>query len=127
MTRTVLDVGRKQQAMLHLLEKDLNHAKVLQENRQRKFQERCVRMAIHSKRSASARAFKYFQNYELQLKSKLQRARTREEQIFIGTFKRGLKMQQQHRRETRKYTKEQKILLEQQVCEQLEAMETLYL
>ena len=122
-TKKVEEMKHKQEALLQMLHKDLTHASNLQQHQYRCYQERCVRMTLQSKRAANAMAQKYFHNYELQLKSKLQNPRTSEEQTFIETFDKSLNLYKQQIRECKKYAKERKGFIEQKVCSQLESFE----
>ena len=78
---------------------------------------------IHAKRQAAARARRYFNDYELQLKAKLQRRRTREEMIFRRTFEEGLELQRERIRELKRYTKEKQEEHARRHQDQLESME----
>ena len=89
--KRIESMQKRLELMLEIVQKDLAHAKCLQEHRNKKIYERCFQKTLHSKRLSDARAQRYFQDYELQQKLKLQKARTEEEQIFAKAFKRGLK------------------------------------
>lgn len=109
---------------MQIVQRDLAHVRRLQESRDKRYYEQCISGSVQTRRSLAARAHKYFRDYELQLKSKLLRARTSEEQTFIKTFEDGLKLQRDEVKNARKCTKERHLLIENQVCRQLEAMET---
>lgn len=114
---------QKQHAMLKMVQKDLTHAKCYRECQNKRYCEQYVRLSVQSKRLATARAHRYFREYELQLRSKLQNARTREEQTLIKAFESGLKLQKDNQRVAEKYAKERQFLLESKVCEHVETME----
>ena len=78
---------------------------------------------IRAKRQATARAKRYYRDYELQLKAKLQRRRTREEQIFKRTFEEGLDLQRERIRELKRYAKERQEEHAKIHQDQLESME----
>lgn len=109
---------------MQIVQRDLAHVRCLQETQDKRYYEQYISGRVHTKRSVAARAHRYFRDYELQLKSKLLSARTSEEQTFIKTFENGLKLQRDGVRNARKCTKERQLLIENQVCRQLEAMET---
>ena len=52
-----------------------------QQQKEAKAQQQAVRTQLQAKRQVAARARRYFTEYELRLKAKLQRSRTREEQV----------------------------------------------
>ena len=85
-----------------------------------------VLTSIRTKRQATARARRYFSDYELRLKAKLQRKRTREEQVFKRAFEDGLELQRERVREMKKFAKERQEANAKQQQEKLEAMENLY-
>lgn len=120
--RNIEDMYQKQRTMLKILQKDLTHAKNIQGCRNRQYCEQYMKSILHSNRLAAARAWRYFQDYELKLKSELQRARTKEEQTFIKTFEDGLKFHKEGIIYNRNTAKERQLLLKDQVCKQLEAM-----
>ena len=109
---------------MEIVQRDLAHVRHLQESRNKRYYEQCARGAVQTRRLLAARAHKYFQDYELNLKSKFLSARTNEEQTFIRTFEKGLKLQ---RDKIRTAAKERRLLLENEVCQQLDAVETQYL
>lgn len=82
--------------------------------------------SIHTKRQANARAKRYFNEYELRLKAKLQRKRTREEQIFKRAFEDALELQRERVRDMRRFAKQRQEANAKQQHEKLEAMENLY-
>lgn len=112
---------KKQCMIIQILQRDLAHVKHLEECRNKRHYELSARRAVHSKRLLAARAHKYFQDYELQLKSRFLRARTSEEQTFIRTFEKGLKLQGDKMRDA---AKKRHLFIGNHVCRQLDAMET---
>lgn len=122
-SRKIQSMHQKQHTMLQLIKKDLAHAKSMQECQDRLHCQQLVKRTLHAKRQAAARAHRYFQDYELSLKSKLQKARTQEEQVFVKAVDDGLKCQKELTRAARRDAKERKLMLEDQICMQLEAME----
>lgn len=82
-----------------------------------------VKSSIRAKRQAAARAKRYYHDYELQLKAKLQRRRTREEQIFKRTFEEGLELQRERIRELKRYAKERQEQHAKIHQDQLDSME----
>lgn len=82
-----------------------------------------MRSSIHAKRQATARARRYYHDYELRLKAKLQHRRTREEQIFKRTFEEGLELQRERIRELKRYARERQEEHAKKHQDQLESME----
>lgn len=82
-----------------------------------------VKSNVHAKRQAAARARRYYHDYELRLKAKLQQRRTREEQIFRRTFEEGLELQRERIRELKRYAKEKQEEHAKKHQDQLDSME----
>jgi len=126
MSKKLEEVQRKQQGQRRLLEKDLRHAVHMQKHRLEHEHDRALRELMHANRMASARARKYFRDYELELKKKLQVPRTSEEQTFIKTFEKNMKLLQENTREKIKSIKAKQTELEGKLCDHLDAVENLY-
>ena len=78
---------------------------------------------LRSKRQATARARRYFRDYELDLKKKLQRKRTREEVVFRRVFEDGLALVREREREVRSLERERMEGQRERLQRELEAME----
>ena len=120
------EVQRKQLGLRRLLEKDLRHAIHMQKHRLEQERSRALRQLVHTDRMASARARKYFRDYELELKKKLQVPRTSEEQTFIKTFEKNMKMLQENTRAKIKSIKEKQVDMEEKLSDHLDAVENWY-
>lgn len=79
--KQVAEMGRRHQALLGVIKKELDHTRRLQQRLELRREQQAVKANIRARRQAAARARKYFSEYELRLKSKLQKRRTREEQV----------------------------------------------
>jgi hypothetical protein len=119
-------VLKKQLMIMHIMQRDLAHIRHVQELQNKQCHERCISAILRKKRLISARAHRYFRDYEAQLQSRLLQARTREEQTFIRTFEKGLKLQKEEVRNSKKCMKESSSIIENEVCSQLIAMENWY-
>ena len=82
-----------------------------------------MRAKLEAKRQATARARRYFRDYELELKAKLQKKRTNEELVFRRAFEDGLALLKEREREVRKMAKEKKEQQTERLRRDLEAME----
>lgn len=82
--------------------------------------------SVHNHRLNTARAKRYYRDYELRLRTKLQQQKTREEQLFKQAFENGLEMQRERVREMRRHVKEQEETLSKEHSDRLDAMENLY-
>lgn len=124
--KKIKTLQQQQKYILQILQKDLKHSKYLQECKNSRHLGIQVRKTLQNKRETEARAHRYFQDYELDLKSKLQRPRTKEELTFIKTFDHNLDLQKQMLRRTVKQRSEMLHQKEQQICKELETINDQY-
>jgi hypothetical protein len=119
-------MGRKHSALLESLKKEIDHTRRLRGQEETRAQQRAVRAKLEAKRQATARARRYFRDYELELKAKLQKKRTNEELVFRRAFEDGLVLLKEREREVRKMAKEKKEQQTERLRRDLEAMEQYY-
>ncbi|KAM4689928.1 centrosomal protein of 95 kDa [Rhinophrynus dorsalis] len=112
----LVDIIRKEQGQNQRL-KDFKERIRLQKSCQNKMREN---------RQQVARAKRYYEDYHVQLRAKLMRARTREEKLFRKLFEEGLDLQKQRLREIRLYTKEQREEQRKRHKDELESLENYY-
>ncbi len=125
-SRKMAEVQRKHEGLQRLLRKDLRHAVHMQRQKLEREHDRGLREMVHAKRMANARAKRYFREYELGLKGKLNIPRTSEEQTFIKKFEENMKVIQENTRARVQAIKERQADLEQKVCHHLDSVENLY-
>ncbi|CAI7990495.1 Centrosomal protein of 95 kDa [Geodia barretti] len=116
-------MGRKHSALLESLKKEVDHTRRLRGQEEARAQQRAVRAKLETKRQATARARRYFRDYELELKAKLQKKRTNEELVFRRAFEDGLALLKEREREVRRMAKEKKEQQKERLRRDLEAME----
>uniref|UniRef100_A0A8B9VWG4 Centrosomal protein 95 n=1 Tax=Anas zonorhyncha TaxID=75864 RepID=A0A8B9VWG4_9AVES len=71
-------------------------------------------------------ARKYYEDYRVQLRAKMMRARTREERIFKNLFEEGLEIQKQRLKDLRAYAQEMRAEQRREHQNELESMENYY-
>ncbi|XP_044305463.1 centrosomal protein of 95 kDa isoform X2 [Varanus komodoensis] len=79
----VLETVKKHDLLVDLIKKDQAQNRRLQEFKQRIHRQRCTQNKIRERRQQIARAKKYYQDYRVQLRAKMMRARTREERFVL--------------------------------------------
>ena len=100
-----------------MLQKDL---------KERQQQQQLVKSRIRDKRVSSARSRRYYDEFQVRMRSKMLRKRTREEAIFRSLFKDGLNIQKDRIRELRRYAKEQREMRNKRQQDELENLENYY-
>eukprot|EP00731_Ephydatia_muelleri_P038742 Em0888g2a len=105
-TQKVAQVNEQHESLLQLIRRDLEHTRRMQRQRELKQEQQAVRSSVHNQRLAAARARRYYSEYELRLKAKLQKRRTKEEQVFRQAFEEVLELQKERVREVKKYARE---------------------
>ncbi|NXU33598.1 CEP95 protein, partial [Drymodes brunneopygia] len=117
---------KKQELLAAIIKRDQDHSKRLQEIKQRIYRQKWAQNKVTEKRQQVARARKYYEDYRLQLRAKLMRARTREEKIFKSLFEEGLEIQRQRLRDLRVYAQEKRDEQRREHQIELESLENYY-
>ncbi|NXP24284.1 CEP95 protein, partial [Scytalopus superciliaris] len=117
---------RKHELLAAIIKKDQDHSKRLQEFKQRVSRQKWAQNKVVEKRQQVARARRYYEDYRVQLRAKLMRARTREERIFQKLFEEGLEIQKQRLKELRAYAQEKRAEQRREHQNELQAMENYY-
>ncbi|NXJ90151.1 CEP95 protein, partial [Corythaixoides concolor] len=117
---------KKHELLVTIIKKDQDHNKRLQEFKQRIYRQKWVQNKVREKRQQIARARKYYEDYRVQLRAKMMRARTREERIFKNLFEEGLEIQKQRLKDLRAYAQEKRAEQKREHQNELESMENYY-
>ncbi|NWS94641.1 CEP95 protein, partial [Mionectes macconnelli] len=117
---------RKHELLAAIIRKDQEHSKRLQEFKTRISRQKWAQNKVTEKRQQVARARRYYEDYRVQLRAKLMRARTREEKIFKNLFEEGLEIQKQRLRDLRAYAQEKRDEQRREHQNELESMENYY-
>ncbi|XP_067044214.1 centrosomal protein of 95 kDa-like [Acropora muricata] len=124
--RMIEESERRQNALLGILKKDLDHNLRMREKQELQQQQQTVRAKLREKRQVSARARRYYDEYELRMRARMLKRQTREEQIFKKLFHDGLEIQKQRIRELREYAREKREALAQRQQNDIESLENFY-
>ncbi|NWZ46706.1 CEP95 protein, partial [Haliaeetus albicilla] len=117
---------KKHELLVAIIKKDQDHNKRLQEFKQRICRQKWAQNKVREKRQQVARARKYYEDYRIQLRAKMMRARTREERIFKKLFEEGLEIQKQRLKDLRAYAQEKHAEQRRVHQNELESMENYY-
>ncbi|NXO37837.1 CEP95 protein, partial [Locustella ochotensis] len=117
---------KKQELLAAIIKRDQDHSKRLQEIKQRTYRQKWAQNKVTERRQQVARARKYYEDYRVQLRAKLLRARTREEKIFKNLFEEGLEIQKQRLRDLRVYAQEKRDEQRREHQIELESLENYY-
>ncbi|KAF1545120.1 Centrosomal protein of 95 kDa, partial [Eudyptula albosignata] len=117
---------KKHELLVAIIKKDQDHNKRLQEFKQRICRQKWAQNKVREKRQQIARARKYYEDYRVQLRAKMMRARTREERIFKHLFEEGLEIQKQRLKDLRAYAREKRAEQRREHQNELESMENYY-
>ncbi|XP_076148955.1 centrosomal protein of 95 kDa-like isoform X1 [Alosa pseudoharengus] len=122
----VEDAKKRHDMLVEIIRKEQEHNRRLKDQRERVQQQKSTQNKLREQRQQIARAKKYYGDYHLQLRSRLARARTREERLFKQIFQEGVELQKARLREERAYAKEQRQQHQRRHRTELEAMENYY-
>nr|XP_025954844.1 centrosomal protein of 95 kDa isoform X2 [Dromaius novaehollandiae] len=117
---------KKHELLVDIIKKSQDHNKRLQEFKQRIYRQKWAQNKVREKRQQIARARKYYEDYRVQLRAKMMRARTREERIFKNLFEEGLEIQKQRLKDLRTYAQEKRAEQRREHENELESMENYY-
>ncbi|XP_032858166.2 centrosomal protein of 95 kDa isoform X7 [Tyto alba] len=117
---------KKHEQLIAIIKKNQDHSKRLQEFKQRICRQKWAQNKVREKRQQVARARKYYEDYRVQLRAKMMRARTREERIFKNLFEEGLEIQKQRLKDLRAYAQEKRAEQRKKHQNELESMENYY-
>ncbi|XP_062448036.1 centrosomal protein of 95 kDa [Rhea pennata] len=117
---------KKHELLVDIIKKDQDHNKRLQEFKQRIYRQKWAQNKVREKRQQIARARKYYEDYRVQLRAKMMRARTREEKIFKKLFEEGLEIQKQRLKDLRTYAQEKRAEQRREHQNEVESMENYY-
>lgn len=120
------DAQRKHDLLMDIIKKEQDHNHRLKEFKGRIRQQKLAQNKMKEQRQQVARAKKYYNDYHVQLRAKMMRARTREERIFKNLFEGGLDIQKQRLRELKAYAKEKRQEHKIRQKEELQSMENYY-
>nr|XP_056707857.1 centrosomal protein of 95 kDa [Euleptes europaea] len=122
----VVEALKKHELLVELIKNEQAHNKRLQDFKQRIHYQKCAQNKMRERHQQIVRAKKYYQDYRVQLRAKMMRARTREERIFKNLFEEGLDIQKQRLHELREYAKDKRAEQVRQHQAELESMENYY-
>ncbi|XP_058903012.1 centrosomal protein of 95 kDa isoform X1 [Kogia breviceps] len=117
---------RRHDLLTVLIKKEYEHNKRLQDFKDCIHRQKLTQSKIKQNRQQTVRARKYYDDYRVQLHSKMMRMRTREEMIFKKLFEEGLQIQKQRLRDLRNYAKEKREEQKRQHQNELDSMENYY-
>ncbi|NWW82494.1 CEP95 protein, partial [Climacteris rufus] len=117
---------KKQELLAAIIKRGQDHSRRLQEAKQRARRQRWAHNRVTERRQQGARARKYYEEYRLQLRAKMLRARTREERIFKNLFEEGLEIQKQRLKDLRAYAQEKRDEQRREHQNELESLENYY-
>ncbi|XP_071987765.1 centrosomal protein of 95 kDa isoform X2 [Engystomops pustulosus] len=124
--KEVEEAHRKRDLLVQLIQREQNHKQRLKDFKDRIRLQKSAQNRMRETRQQAARAKRYYDDYHVQLRAKLMRARTREERIFKNLFEEGLDLQKQRLQEMRSYAKEQREEQRKRHKDELESMENYY-
>ncbi|XP_063312214.1 centrosomal protein of 95 kDa [Pelobates fuscus] len=122
----VNDAHKKQELLVDLIKKEQEHKQRLKDFKDRIRLQKTAQNKMKENRQQVARAKRYYDDYHVQLRAKMMRARTREERIVKKLFADGLELQKQRLREMRSYAKELREEQRKRHKDELESMENYY-
>lgn len=120
------EAEQRQEIMVNIMKKELEHAQRLKEIKDRKATTISTRNRLHERRMQSARSRNYYDEYQVRMRAKMLKRRTKEEMVFKKLFRDGLDIQRERIKELRKYAGEQRESQAKVQRDEIESMENYY-
>uniref|UniRef100_A0A3Q3JJK6 DUF5745 domain-containing protein n=1 Tax=Monopterus albus TaxID=43700 RepID=A0A3Q3JJK6_MONAL len=122
----VEEAQRKHDLLVELVRKEQDHSRRLRDFKERIQQQKSTQNRLREQRQQMARAKKYYDDYHVQHRARLMRARTKEERMFRQLFEEGLELQKVRLKAQRAYAREQQLEHQRRHQDQIESMENYY-
>ncbi|XP_054866288.1 centrosomal protein of 95 kDa isoform X2 [Amphiprion ocellaris] len=122
----VEEAQRKHDLLVEIIRKEQDHNRRLRDFKDRIQQQKSTQNRLREQRQQIARAKKYHNDYHVQHRARLMRARTKEERMFRQLFEEGLEVQKVRLREQRAYAREQRLEHQRRHQDQIKSMENYY-
>ncbi|XP_068607216.1 centrosomal protein of 95 kDa-like [Brachionichthys hirsutus] len=122
----VEEAQKKHDLLVEIIRKEQAHNRRLRDFKERVQQQKSTQNRLREQRQQIARAKKYHNDYHVQHRARLTRARTKEERMFRQLYEEGLEIQKARLREQRAYAKEQRLEHQRRRQDQIESMENYY-
>ncbi|KAI8741992.1 centrosomal protein of 95 kDa [Biomphalaria glabrata] len=120
------DAADRHQLLGDLMRKQLEHTQRMHELKEQKLQQIKVKNKMHEKRMQSARARRYYNEYQVRARSKQLKKRTKEEMVFRDLFKTALNIQKERLKDIRHYANDCRKRQEIQRQNEIESLENFY-
>ncbi|XP_040002802.1 centrosomal protein of 95 kDa-like isoform X2 [Xiphias gladius] len=122
----VEEAQRKHDLLVEIIRKDRDHNRRLRDFKERIQLQKSTQNRLREQRQQIARAKKYHNDYHVQHRARLMRARTKEERMFRQLFEEGLELQKVRLREQRAYAREQRLERQRRHQDHIKSMENYY-
>ncbi|XP_034044549.1 centrosomal protein of 95 kDa-like [Thalassophryne amazonica] len=120
------ETQRRHDTLVEIVRKDKEHKKRLKDIKEQARQQRSIQSALRERRQQVTRAKKYYNEYYVQHRARLMRARTKEEKMFRQLFEESLELQKLQLREQIAYAREQSLEHEKRCQDQIKSMENYF-
>ncbi|KAH9494854.1 hypothetical protein Btru_015833 [Bulinus truncatus] len=120
------DAAERHHLLGDLMRKQLEHTKRVYDIRDQKVQQIKLKNKLHEKRIQSARARRYYNEYQVRARSKQLKKRTKEEMVFRELFKTALNIQKERLKDIRQYASDCQKRQETQRQNEIESLENFY-
>ncbi|WAR25456.1 CEP95-like protein [Mya arenaria] len=120
------EAEKRQEIMVNIVKKELEHEQRLKDVKDRRVNAVSTRNKLHERRIQSARSRHYYDEYQVRMRAKMLKRRTREEMMFKKLFEDGLAIQKERIHELRKYAREHRNSEARTQRDQIESMENYY-
>jgi len=120
------EAAQRHEMLGSLMKKQLDHGKRLREIKDQKQLQAHLKNRAHEQKIQSARARRYYNEYQVRARGKQLKKRTKEEMVFRELFKEALDIQKERIKDIRKYASDQRKRQESRRQNEIDSMENFY-
>lgn len=120
------EAARKHEVLAAIVKKQIDHNHKMSQIKDQKKQQVVLKNKLCDKRVQSARARRYYNEFQVRSRSRMLKRRSKEETIFRNLFKDGLAIQKERIHEVQRYAKDQREKLATKQQNEIDSLENYY-
>nr|CAB3230078.1 centrosomal protein of 95 kDa-like [Phallusia mammillata] len=109
-----------------IMRREHEHTQRVRESKERQAGRREAQRSVKDRRQQSARVRRYYRDYQLQMRARMLKRRTKEEKLFRNLFEEGLDIQRSRLRELRKYARDKREIQQTRQRNEIASLENYY-
>ncbi|XP_076810131.1 centrosomal protein of 95 kDa-like [Clavelina lepadiformis] len=120
------EAHHKHELLTEIMRREHEHNQRVRDSKDRASNKREAQRNMKDRRQQSARVRRYYRDYQLQMRSRMLKRRTREEKLFKNLFEEGLSIQRSRLNDLRCYARDKRNEQQRRQRDEIESMENYY-